>query len=79
MDVGDFELRLGRFCHVGKECLEILVLNFRLGISRRSTFCVPRVRDPQLSPRNILRIRIGVDEGLQGKARDLELVGLQRL
>ena len=74
MDVGDLQLRFGRFRHVGKEDLEIAVFLLGLRQGSRAALGVPGIADRQLGAGNVFRIRIGVDQGLQGQARHVEAV-----
>ena len=74
MNVGDLQLRLRRFRHVGEEYLEVTVLLLRLRQSRGSTLRIPRVAHRQLGARDELRIRISVDQGLQRQPRHVEAI-----
>jgi len=64
VDIGDLQLRFGRFGHVGEEGYKVLV--FKLGLSERScsAFGIPGVTYRQFGARNVFRIRIGIDQGL---------------
>ena len=79
MDVGELELCLGRLRHVGEEGFKILVFDFGLGQRGGTALGVPGISHRQLGARNVFRIRIGVDQGLQRHSRDFEAVVLHRV
>src|SRR5205807_6586664 len=55
---------------------EVLVFKFGLSQGRGAALGVPGIADLQLSASNVLRIGVGVDQGLQGHACHVEAVVL---
>src|SRR5580658_9425242 len=64
LDVGDLELRLGRFRHVGEEGFKVAVFLLGLGQRGGATLGVPGVTDRQFGAGDELGVGIGVDQRL---------------
>ena len=61
------------FRSIGEEDAEVSILRFSLGEGRGAAFLVPGVRDGELGAHLILRVRVGVQHGLQIQAGDVKV------
>jgi len=74
LDVGNLQLRLSRFRHVGKECDEVFVFLFGLRQGSGAAFGVPGIAHRQFGARDEFRIGISIDQRLQGDSGHIEAV-----
>ena len=76
VDVADAHLGLGGLGSVGEEGDEVLVLLLGLGEGCGAAFLVPAVGDGELGLHLILRVGIGVEQGLEVETGDVEVAAL---
>ena len=71
VDVADAHLGLGGLGRVGEEGDEVLVLLLGLGEGSGSTLLEPAIGDAKLGAHHVLRVGVGVEQGLEVEAGNI--------
>jgi hypothetical protein len=71
VDVADAQLRFRGFGDVREEGDEVAILLLGLGEGRAAAFLVPGVGDGELGAHHVLRVGIGVEQGLEVEPADV--------